>query len=276
MPLAASRKVELAGATAVVTGGASGIGKGIARAFRDAGSNVVIADIDEPELDAAARSLGVLGIATDVADPASVARLAERVMAEYGAVHVICNNAGVGPFGSIGEMTLDDWSFVLRVNLQGVVNGVHAFLPLLERNPDWGHVVNTSSIAALISPPLAGAYVASKAAVLGLTEVLAAELKAAGSRVGATALLPGTVRTNIRHSLRTRGPVEASGLYEVDLEERRPDARFIEPEEVGAMVLDAIRRDDLYVVTHPELLPVVSERHARLVAGAAPAATPDR
>ncbi len=218
----------------------------------------------------------MLGVVTDVADPASVARLAERVIDEYGAVHVMCNNAGVGPFGSIAEMTLDDWDFVLRVNLQGVVNGIHAFLPHLERNPDWGHVVNTSSLAALITPQLAGAYVASKAAVLGLTEVLAAELRASGSRVGATVLLPGTVRTNIRHSLRHRGPVEASGLYELDLAERRPDARFIEPEEVGAMVLEAIRCDRLYVLTHPELLPLVTERHARLLASGAAPTTPGR
>jgi NAD(P)-dependent dehydrogenase (short-subunit alcohol dehydrogenase family) len=274
--MVASRKVEFAGATVVVTGGASGIGKGLARAFRDAGSNVVIADVDEVSLEESARTLGVLGVATDVADAASVARLAARAMAEYGAVHVICNNAGVGPFGSIVEMTLDDWDFVLRVNLQGVINGVHAFLPLLGQNPDWGHVVNTSSMAALLAPPLAGAYVASKAAVLALTEVLAAELHAAGSRVGATALLPGTVRTHIRHSLRTRSPVEASGLYERDLAAERPDARFIEPEEVGAMVLEAIRRDELYLITHPELLPLASDRHTRLEASGALATTPDR
>ncbi len=252
------RKVELAGATAVVTGGASGIGRGIAQAFRDAGSHVVIADVDEAALEESAKALGALGVLTDVTDPASVAHLAERVMAELGAVHVVCNNAGVGPFGSIAEMTLDDWRFVLEVNLHGVINGICAFLPLLERNVDWGHVVNTSSIAALLSPPRAGAYVASKAAVLGLTEVLAAELRAAGSRVGATALLPGTVHTNIRHSLRTRGPVETSGLYELDLEKERPDARFLEPEEVGRMVLDAIRSNELYVVTHPDQLPLVS------------------
>ncbi|MGH9100902.1 MAG: SDR family NAD(P)-dependent oxidoreductase [Acidimicrobiales bacterium] len=275
-PLAPSRSVELAGATVVVTGGASGIGFGLAQAFRDAGSLVVIADVDEAALEGAADTLGVAGVATDVTDPASVARLAEHVMAEHGAVHVVCNNAGVGPLGSIAEMTLDDWSFVLSVNLQGVVNGVHAFLPLLERNRDWGHVVNTSSIAALISPPRAGAYVASKAAVLGLTEVLAAELRAAGSKVGATALLPGTVRTNIRHSLRNRGHVEGSGLHEVDLEKERPEARFIEPAEVGRLVLDAVCRDEPYVVTHPELLPLIAEHQARILASAARTTTPRR
>ena len=270
-----ARVVDFHGATAVVTGGASGIGKGMARAFRDAGCNVVLADVDEEGLAEAADELGALGVRTDVADPKSVADLAEAALAAYGVVHVVCNNAGVGPFGPIAAMTLEDWRWVLEVNLQGVINGVHAFLPLLEQNGTWGQVVNTSSISALIAPAGAGAYVTSKAAVLGLTEALAADLRAAGSHVGATALIPGTVRTNIKHSLRTHPDPARTGLYEVDLAEMRSDYRFLEPEEVGLMVLEAIRRDDLYLVTHPELLPLADARLAHLAAGAA-SATPPR
>lgn len=270
-----ARVVEFRGATAVVTGGASGIGKGIARAFREAGSNVVLADVDEDGLVRAADELGALGVRTDVTDPKSIADLAEAALAAYGSVHVICNNAGVGPFGSIAAMTLEDWRWVLEVDLMGVINGVHEFLPLLEQNGAWGQVVNTSSMSVLLAPPNAGAYVASKAAVLGLTEVLDAELRAAGSRVGATALIPGTVRTNIRHSLRTHPDPAASGLQEIDLAEVRSDYRFLEPEEVGLMVLEAIRRNDLYLVTHPEQLPLADARLARLAAGAA-SATPPR
>lgn len=268
--MARERDVDFAGATAVVTGGASGIGKGIATVLREAGSNVVVADRDEDALEATATELDALAVPTDVTDPASVAGLAERTVASFGAVHVVCNNAGVGPFGSIEQMSLADWRYVLDVNLQGVINGVHAFLPLLEANETWGHVVNTSSVSVFLAPPGAGAYVASKAAVLGLTEVLAAELEAAASRVGATALLPGTVRTNIRHSLRFLPPDDASGLYEVDLAARPTDYRFIDPVEVGRMVLGAIRRNDRYLFTHPELFPLADDRHARLRAGVAP------
>lgn len=262
-----SRTVEFAGTTAVVTGGASGIGKGMAKAFSSAGCHVVIADIDGDALTATARELGVLGVRTDVTDPDSVGALAERALAEYGDVHVVCNNAGVGPFGSLDEMTPADWRWVLDVNLHGVLHGLHAFLPLLKRNPDWGHVVNTSSLSVMVTPPDTAAYVASKAAVLGLTEVLAAELRAAGSRVGATALVPGTVRTNIRDSLRTRPDTGDSGLYQTDLAASGRQFRWLEPEEVGAMVLEAIRADQLYLVTHPEFAPQIFERADRIAAG---------
>lgn len=165
--MASNRTVEFRGATAVVTGGASGIGRGMAVALAEAGSNVVLADLDEAALATTAEELGMLGVVTDVTDPDSVAALAEAVVSRYGAVHVVCNNAGVGPFGSTADMTLEDWDFVLRVNLFGVINGVHAFLPLLERNDDWGHVVNTSSISVLLTPPQAGGRACAPGAPAG-------------------------------------------------------------------------------------------------------------
>jgi NAD(P)-dependent dehydrogenase (short-subunit alcohol dehydrogenase family) len=265
-----TRTVEFAGTTAVVTGGASGIGRGLARAFRDAGCSVVIADVDEAALATTARELGVLGVRTDVTDPDSVAALADRAVAEYGEVHVVCNNAGVGPFGPVTRLGLDDWRWVLDVNLYGVVHGIQAFLPVLERNPDWGHVVNTSSMSVLVTPPNVAPYVASKAAVLGISEVLAAELAEAGSRVGVTALLPGAVHSNIKNTLRTRPATGATGLVDVDLEETGR-LRFIEPEEVGALVVDAVRNNDLYAVTHGEYRDVAAARGARVLAAFPPA-----
>jgi NAD(P)-dependent dehydrogenase (short-subunit alcohol dehydrogenase family) len=262
-----SRTVKFAGTTAVVTGGASGIGKGLAMAFLGAGCHVVIADLDDAALAATATELGVLGVRTDVTDPDSVATLAERAVSEYGEVHVICNNAGVGPMAPIAELTLEDWRWMLDVNLFGVIHGVHAFLPVLQRNLDWGHVVNTSSMSVLMPPPNVSAYVASKAAVLGLTEVLAAELQAAGSRVGATALMPGFVRSNIRSSLRNRSTAGATGLRDVDLAASGRDLRWLDPADVGAMVLDAVRGNDLYLSTHPDLLSPIAARHARIQAG---------
>ena len=260
------RDVAFPGTTAVVTGGASGIGKAMARAFRDAGCSVVVADLDRDGLAATATELGVLGVPTDVADPDSVAALAERAVAEFGEVHVVCANAGVGPVGPVADLTLDDWRWMLQVNLFGVVHTVHAFLPLLRRNADWGHLVVTSSMSALCPPPGLGAYVAAKAGVLGLTEVLAAEL--AGTPVGTTVLLPGAVRTNIKESLRTRPSTGDSALVDHDLAASGRPHRWLDPADVGAAVLAAVREGQRYVVTHPEWLPVAEERLARIAAGA--------
>lgn len=262
-----SRQVRFAGTTAVITGGASGIGKGIAQALKAAGSNVVIADIDEASLIATADEIGALPVRTDVTDPVSVAELSERVLDEFGEIHVVCNNAGVGPFGSLENMTLADWQWVIDINLHGVMHGIASFLPILRNNSDWGHVVNTSSLSVLLTPPNTAAYVASKAAVLGLTEVLNAELRASGSVVGATALLPGTVQTNIRRSLRSRVDSPPSGLYEVDLAESGKPFRWLTPRDVGAMVLEAIRTNQPYLITHPEFRPHIAQRFDLIAAG---------
>ena len=249
---------------AVVTGGASGIGKGIAQHLLGQGMRVVISDVDEQALATTAKELGVEGVSVDVTQAADVQALADGVVHSYGAVHLAVNNAGVGSMGRIANLTTADWRWIIEVNLFGVIHGISAFLPLLKANADGGHIVNTASMAGLTTVPNMGAYTASKCAVVGLTEVLAAELAEDGLRVGATVLCPGPVHSNIKASLRHRQDGQTGGLYDVDASKEGPLAamRWMEPIECGALVADAVRNGDLYAITHPELWPVVAERHA--------------
>ena len=196
---------DLGGKVAVVTGGASGIGKGIATQLVAEGARVIIADIQRDAMAATAAEIGAaLAVHVDVSDPASVDALARQAIETFGAVHVVCNNAGIGPLAPVADLTLDDWRWMIGVNLWGVIHGVHTFLPILKQNRDGGHIVNTASMAGLVAGPRLGAYAAAKYGVVGLTEVLAAELAADNSRVGVSVLCPGTVHTNIGHSSRNR------------------------------------------------------------------------
>jgi NAD(P)-dependent dehydrogenase (short-subunit alcohol dehydrogenase family) len=257
---------ELRGKVAVVTGGASGIGLGIARQLTAEGMQVVIADIEAGPLRAAAAELGAVGIETDVSDWGSVQALAESAVRRLGAVHVVCNNAGVGPMAPIADLTMDDWHWIIGVNLFGVIHGVQAFLPILRENPDGGHIVNTASMAGLVATAGLGAYSVTKFGVVALTEVLAAELRRAGSKVGATVLCPGTVRTNIDTSSRNRpARLGAVGVADVDISlDDNPAYRWIGPDEAGAVVARAIKRGDLYALTHPEWHWMLERRNARL------------
>ena len=170
---------ELSGKVAVVTGGASGIGKGIATQLAAEGMRVIIADIERDALDKTAGEIGATGVPVDVSDLDSVKALARTAQELYGTVHVVCNNAGIGPMAAIKDLTMDDWHWILGVNLYGVIHGVHAFLPILRANPGGGHIVNTASMAGLAAPPRIGSYAVAKYGVVALTEVLAAELAAA-------------------------------------------------------------------------------------------------
>jgi NAD(P)-dependent dehydrogenase (short-subunit alcohol dehydrogenase family) len=259
---------DLNGKVAVVTGGASGIGKGIATRLLAEGARVVIADIQRDALEAAAADLGTDAVQTDVSDPASVQALAAAVLDRHGAVHVVCNNAGIGPLAPVADLTLDDWRWMLGVNLWGVIHGIHTFLPILKANPEGGHIVNTASMAGLAGTPRLGAYTAAKFGVVGLTEVLAAELAADGSRVGVSVLCPGTVHTNIGTSSRNRPErLPDAGFKDVDLElEDNPHGRWIYPDDAGAVVVRAIKRGDLYALTHPDWYPRVAERHEAIAA----------
>jgi NAD(P)-dependent dehydrogenase (short-subunit alcohol dehydrogenase family) len=262
---------DLAGKVAVVTGGASGIGKGIATALRDEGAQVVIADIEQGALDATAEELGVTGIRTDVSKAESVEALADEVVERFGTAHVIVNNAGIGPIGNVADLTLDDWRWIVDVNLWGVIHGVHHFLPILKANEDGGHIVNTSSVAGLVPTPGLGSYVLTKYGVLGLTETLALELAAEDSKVGATVLCPGTIHTNIATSSRNRPEGNEGNLRDVDISQEGSEVdmsglRWMIPVEVGVIVVDCIKRGELYAITHPEWWEMVEDRFQRIAA----------
>jgi NAD(P)-dependent dehydrogenase (short-subunit alcohol dehydrogenase family) len=259
---------ELRGKIAVVTGGASGIGKGIATQFVAEGMRVIIADIERDALDKTAGEIGAVGMPVDVSDAASVRALARAARELYGTVHVVCNNAGIGPMAAIKDLTMDDWHWMLGVNLYGVIHGVHTFLPMLRANPDGGWIVNTASMAGLAAPTRIGAYAVAKYGVVALSEVLAAELAAEGSRVGVSVLCPGTVRTNIGTSSRNRpADLPDRGLRDVDIQlEDNPNYRWIGPGEAGAVVVRAVKRGYLYALTHPDGYPQVRQRHEAIAA----------
>lgn len=259
---------DLDSKVAVVTGGASGIGKGIAQHLVTEGMRVVVADIEPGPLQATAAELGAIGIQVDVTKPEQVQRLADRVVDHYGRVDLVVNNAGVGSMGRLDDLTVNDWRWILDVNLFGVIHGITSFLPILRGNAEGGHIVNTASMAGLVTLPGMAAYTASKFAVVGLTEVLAKEMAAAGVDIGATVLCPGPVRSNIVTSLRTRPGGAAGGLFDVDASADGPlaEMRWVDPLEVGALVAAAVKRGDLYAITHPELWPQVKERLAGIEA----------
>jgi NAD(P)-dependent dehydrogenase (short-subunit alcohol dehydrogenase family) len=255
---------EIDGRVAVVTGGASGIGQGIARTLADAGARVVIADLDHTQAVRAAEAIGALPVTVDVSDAASVSALAETAIAHFGAVDILVNNAGVGPQAPISEMSLHDWRWLMGVNLWGVIHGVHAFLPHLLSRPRGGHIVNVASMSALAPMPPLGGYAVTKSGVLALTEVLAQELQDARSRVHVTAVAPGPTRTRIAESLRHRTAGDSGGLREFD--NKPAPGLWRDPGDVGRAVVEAIRGDGLYVITHPELWPRVAARHRRIAA----------
>ena len=252
---------ELAGKTAFVTGGASGIGFALGRAFAVAGMNVMLADVETAALAAAIETMSefaphVRGVACDVADPASVDRAAEASFQAFGNVHVVCNNAGVGGGSGIDDISLDAWRWVIDVNLMGVVHGIRTFLPHIRAHGEGGHIVNTASMAGMNSGMGFSAYSASKFAVVNMSEGLAARLQPLG--IGVTVLCPGFVRTRIWESWRNRperyGPARApdpaspAGVLLFHLAELGQSG--LDPADVAAQVLAAIREDELYVFTH--------------------------
>src|SRR5579872_5372268 len=206
---------ELRGKVAVVTGAASGIGRSMATRFAAEGMKLVLADIEREPLEAtesAIRRTGasVVAVLTDVSSEQSVRSLAARVTEAFGAVHILCNNAGVGsPPGPIWEGSIADWKWILGVNLWGVIHGIHVFVPLMLAQTGECHIVNTASINGLVPVPLLGIYSASKAAVIAISESLHAELAMSGGQVRVSVLCPKVVRTRIRDWGRNR-PVELS------------------------------------------------------------------
>ncbi len=268
---------ELTGKTAFVTGGASGIGLALGAAFAQAGMKVMLADIETGALAEAVKSLhdfgpNVRGIACDVADPVSVERAANASYQAFGNVHVVCNNAGVAAAGGIDNISLDNWRWVLDVNLMGVLHGIRTFLPLIRAHGEGGHIVNTASMAGMNSGLGFSPYVASKFAVVGMSEGLATQLKPFG--IGVTVLCPSFVRTRIGESGRNRpqrygatqtpDPASPAGLLVAQLAERLQSG--LDPSDVAARVLAAIREEELYAFTHPEMRDEVEDRFAAILA----------
>jgi NAD(P)-dependent dehydrogenase (short-subunit alcohol dehydrogenase family) len=272
---------------AVVTGAASGIGYAMAERFAQEGMHVVLADIERDALARAETGLlktgrKVLAVVTDVSKAESVEALAQKTLDTFGAVHIVCNNAGVGnPATPIWENTLADWQWVLGVNLWGVIHGIRSFVPILLRQGEPGHVVNTASMAGLLSGPRLGIYCASKHAVVAISETLHAELAAIGSQVKVSVLCPSFVQTNIGDSGRNRPPELAATETDTAQAEafrlmiRDLLAAGIPPSVAADRVMDAIREEKLYILTHPETKPallrhiedVIAERNPDLAAG---------
>jgi NAD(P)-dependent dehydrogenase (short-subunit alcohol dehydrogenase family) len=274
---------ELSGKVAVVTGGASGIGLAMTRAFLDEGMKVVVADIEADVLAEAVAGLPdgseVEAVVCDVADAAQVDALRDRAVERFGTAHVICNNAGVSAGGPVWEHTDEDWQWVLGVNLFGVIHGIRAFTPLFIAQGE-GHVVNTASMAGLTSMPFSSMYNVSKHGVVTLSETLFADLAMTGNAdVGVSVLCPGWVQTRIHEAGRNRP--EGAATAEVDEERAAMRAGFadyigsliasgLEPAEVAAMVVDAIRTRRFYILTHPEWSPMITGRTDRIVNGEGP------
>lgn len=268
---------QLAGKTAFVTGGASGIGLALGQAFAQAGMKVMLADVETDALEAAVESLrhvgsDVRGIACDVADPASVERAAQASFEAFGNIHVVCNNAGVAAGGGIDNISIDNWRWVIDVNLMGVLYGIRSFLPHIRAHGEGGHIVNTASMAGMNGGLGLSPYTASKFAVVGMSEGLAAQLKPHG--IGVTVLCPSYVRTRIGESGRNRlerygqaQPLDpASPAAAMVAEIARQLAAGLDPAAVAARVLTAIREDELYVFTHPNSREEVEPRFAAILA----------
>ena len=248
---------------AVVTGAASGIGRGMVECFVGVGMKVVLADIDEERLENTARSFKdngaeVTSVATNVSQAEQVAALAHKALDTFGAVHVLCNNAGVGYGGrSSWEVPIEGWNWVLGVNLMGVIYGIHTFMPIMLEQNTEAHIVNTASLAGLLMNLMNVPYGVSKHSVVALSESLHLELQLRGSKVRVSVLCPGNVNTDIMNSSERNRPdsvppppelTEQESLFrkafEIWLE------RGLDPKEVGSQVLDAIREERFYIITH--------------------------
>lgn len=273
---------EFEGKVAVVTGGASGIGRAMAGAFAGLGMKLVLADIEGGPLEVAAAELRTTGadvfaVTADVSRYADVERIGASAMDVFGALHVACNNAGVGGGGLTWEVDMDTWQWVLGVNLWGVVHGLHVFTPHIIAS-GGGHIVNTASMAGLTSPPGMSPYNVSKHAVVTMSESMSVELAMTHPDVGISVLCPGWVRTRINESERNR-PGFTPGQ---DLEEDHALAQMREmldaliaeglnPAVVANLVVEAIRERRFYVLTHPEWQDMVRDRVDRMLSGESPA-----
>jgi NAD(P)-dependent dehydrogenase (short-subunit alcohol dehydrogenase family) len=273
---------QIEGRVAFITGGASGIGLGMAKAFTGAGMKCVLADLRDDHIEEArawfeeaGRAGQVHLLKLDVTDRAAYAAAADEAERAFGKVHVLCNNAGIGISAPVSEASYEDWDWGVDVNLTGVFNGVHVFLPRIRAHGEGGHIVNTASMGGILQYSRAGVYVTTKFAVVGLSEALRAELM--DEPIGVSAFCPGGVRTNIREWEKTRparfataagqaaptAPPRGFNMSEEVL--ATLNQMSWQPEEVGEMVLNGIRTNALYIFTSPEFRPGIEERFAAIL-----------
>lgn len=259
---------DLNGKVAFITGGAGGIGLGMAEVFREAGMHLVLADMDQGALDRAEAQLrdkeggDILLLQLDVTHRDAMKEAADVVDARFGGVHILCNNAGVNAPGPLQDLGYADWDWVLGVNLEGVINGLVTFLPRMLARGEPGHIVNTASVGGLLGMPNLGIYCASKFAVVGLSESLQHDL--ADTPLGVSVLAPGIVRSGIGQSERNR-PEKFGGAPTKNGEAAAP-AFGTDPVDLGRQVLQAIEADAFYICTHPEFRHYVEQRGEALLA----------
>ena len=256
---------DLNNKVAVVTGAASGIGRALAHSFAVEGMRVVIADIDVEQLQVSKQELQnvgaqVLAVKTDVSKSTEVETLARETLAAFGGIHVVCNNAGVGTgIGPVWERSIADWEWVLGVNLWGVIHGIRTFVPILLRQREEAHVVNTASIAGLLAYPFPfmGIYNASKHAIVALSETLSSELAVLKAPVKVSVVCPGAVRTRIMDAERNRADYPTGDPPNPAFAQAEETLRSVidagtPPQVIASLVISAIREDRLYVFPHPE------------------------
>lgn len=258
---------NLSGKVAVVTGAGSGIGAGMARAFAGAGMHVVVADIELEAAQAVAGELKGSAVKLDVAKPDQMHALADQIYRDHGAVHLLCNNAGVAIAGPLSQMTHDDWRWMVSVNIEGVTNGLTAFLPRMIAQEDESHIVNTGSIAGLVSFPERGVYAATKYAVVAISETLRVEL--APHNIGVTVVCPGSVRTRILGASRNR-PVDLQETKVSPPTEFTDQGGALDPDELGLGIRDAVIANAPYFVPLTEdnraIIPMIKARFDAIMA----------
>lgn len=270
---------NLSGKVAVITGAASGIGLAVARLCAEEGMRVVLADIEQTSLDSVVSEFtendyDVIGVQVDVSKLADVERMAAETLAAFGKVHFLFNNAGVSSGSTIWETSLQDWEWVMGVNVMGVVYGIKVFTPIMLAQEEEGHIVNTASIAGLIAGPSMGAYRVSKHAVVAISETLYLELEQKGAKVSASVLCPAWVKTRIFESERNRpnttdiSPI-TDPLIAAQLESSQQAVLndSLPPEHIAEYVLDAIRENRFYILTHPKFTGAVAYRMKDILNG---------
>lgn len=261
---------DLAGRVAVITGGGSGIGLATARRLAREGMRIVLADVQQDALDAAVKEIQglgaeTIGVRTDVGDLNQVKTLADRTWAHFGGAHLVFNNAGVAIFGPIQEMKHEDWEWVLRVDLWGVIHGVEAFVPRMIAQNQGGHIVNTASFAGLVPNEGLGVYCVAKYGVVALSECLSRDLRPHG--IGVSVLCPMILATNIEHSERNR-PTELGGpqasRVRTPEEQANLRGRTLSPDVAAEKVVQAVKKGELYIHTHDEARAFIRRRFERI------------